>query len=64
MPSPSDEQRTASWVGSFGSNKPVLPTATNQPDDNPLNSLRRQTGRPLGRRAATEATPDVPETQD
>ena len=29
-------------------NKPVLPTATTPPANNPLRPLRRQTGRPLG----------------
>jgi hypothetical protein len=36
------------WTIPLRSNKPVLPTATNQPDGNPLNLLRRQTGQPLG----------------
>lgn len=29
-------------------NKPVLPIATNQLDDDSLGALRRQTGKPLG----------------
>jgi hypothetical protein len=34
-----------------GPNKPVVPTAHDRPDVDPLNSLRRQTGRPLDLKA-------------
>lgn len=49
-----DEQqkaRTVKAIDTLGSNKPVLPTATNGLDADSPGPLRRQTGQPFGRSA-------------
>lgn len=55
--------RAVMWVDSLGSNKPVLPTALDWPNADPLDPLRRQTGQSLGSFEGNGRTPQTPSIQ-